>query len=103
MRAAVGDDAGGALTAATLRQLMKDVVDDGTGTAANVAGLDVAGKTGTAETGHNGKNTHQVHEGRWWLACWSCMRHPAQHTQTKPKAHTRDMDTSLHKRQSREG
>ncbi|MEI6687977.1 MAG: penicillin-binding protein 2 [Thermoleophilia bacterium] len=43
-------------TAATLRQLMKDVVDDGTGTAANVAGLDVAGKTGTAETGRDGKN-----------------------------------------------
>jgi peptidoglycan glycosyltransferase len=43
-------------TAATLRQLMKDVVDDGTGAAANVAGLDVAGKTGTAETGRDGKN-----------------------------------------------
>ena len=43
-------------TAAILRQLMKDVVDDGTGAAANVAGLDVAGKTGTAETGKDGKN-----------------------------------------------
>ncbi|MGI9116839.1 MAG: peptidoglycan D,D-transpeptidase FtsI family protein [Gaiellales bacterium] len=43
-------------TAATLRTLMKDVVDDGTGTAANVAGLDVAGKTGTAETGREGRN-----------------------------------------------
>ena len=38
-------------TAATLRTLMRQVVDDGTGTAANVAGLDIAGKTGTAETG----------------------------------------------------
>ena len=43
-------------TAATLRLLMKEVVDDGTGTAANVAGLDVAGKTGTAETGTAGRN-----------------------------------------------
>ncbi len=43
-------------TAATLRELMKQVVDDGTGSAANVEGLDVAGKTGTAETGRNGKN-----------------------------------------------
>ena len=43
-------------TAAILRRLMKEVVDDGTGTAANVAGLDVAGKTGTAETGTQGRN-----------------------------------------------
>lgn len=43
-------------TAATLRELMKQVVDDGTGGAAAVAGLDVAGKTGTAETGRESKN-----------------------------------------------
>ena len=43
-------------TAAILRRLMKEVVDDGTGTAADVAGLDVAGKTGTAETGTQGLN-----------------------------------------------
>ncbi len=43
-------------TAATLRGLMKQVVDEGTGSAAAVAGLDVAGKTGTAETGRAGKN-----------------------------------------------
>ncbi len=43
-------------TAATLRGLMRQVVDDGTGTAANVAGLDIAGKTGTAETGTEGRN-----------------------------------------------
>ena len=43
-------------TAATLRTLMRQVVDDGTGTAANVAGLDIAGKTGTAETGTEGRN-----------------------------------------------
>ena len=43
-------------TAATLRGLMREVVDDGTGSAANVAGLDIAGKTGTAETGEEGRN-----------------------------------------------
>jgi peptidoglycan glycosyltransferase len=43
-------------TAAELRQLMRDVVDDGTGAAASVDGLDVAGKTGTAETGREGRN-----------------------------------------------
>ncbi len=43
-------------TASALRTLMKQVVDDGTGAAAAVVGLDVAGKTGTAETGRVGKN-----------------------------------------------
>ena len=43
-------------TAATLRILMQEVVDDGTGAAASVDGLDVAGKTGTAETGRDGRN-----------------------------------------------
>jgi penicillin-binding protein A len=38
-------------TAATLRQLMIAVVDHGTGTAAQLPGIEVAGKTGTAELG----------------------------------------------------
>lgn len=38
-------------TAATLTSLMQQVVTEGTGTAAQVAGVSVAGKTGTAETG----------------------------------------------------
>ncbi len=43
-------------TAAQLRLLMQEVVDDGTGAAARVEGLDVAGKTGTAEKGEDGLN-----------------------------------------------
>lgn len=43
-------------TAATLAGLMRQVVDEGTGGAARIEGLDVAGKTGTAETGREGLN-----------------------------------------------
>ena len=44
-------------TAHELRDMMRRVVEEGTGTAANVEGLSVAGKTGTAETGVTGFNT----------------------------------------------
>jgi peptidoglycan glycosyltransferase len=45
-------------TAAAVTQMMVSVVENGTGTAAQVSGMSVAGKTGTAETevGANQKN-----------------------------------------------
>jgi len=43
-------------TAAELALLMRQVVDEGSGGAARTDGLDVAGKTGTAETGREGRN-----------------------------------------------
>jgi len=43
-------------TAAELRQMMTNVVEEGTGTAANLQGLNAAGKTGTAEVGPVGSN-----------------------------------------------
>ena len=49
-------------TAATLKQYMIQVVQRGTGTAAQISGVAVAGKTGTAETGTT-ENPHA-----WFIA-----------------------------------
>jgi penicillin-binding protein A len=43
-------------TAAKLTEMMKNVVREGTGTAAALEGVEVAGKTGTAELNNNGLN-----------------------------------------------
>jgi peptidoglycan glycosyltransferase len=50
-------------TAATLTSMMVDVVNQGTGTNAQIDGVAVAGKTGTAETGIEGENPHT-----WFIA-----------------------------------
>jgi penicillin-binding protein A len=43
-------------TAGSLTQMMRRVVEEGTGTAANLSGVNVAGKTGTASIGAPGSN-----------------------------------------------
>jgi len=46
-------------TAQQLAQMMKKVVEEGTGTPAQLGGIDVAGKTGTASVGPQGSNLTQ--------------------------------------------
>jgi penicillin-binding protein A len=58
-----------ARSAATMTQLMELVVRGGTGTAANISGVTVAGKTGTAEVDVNG-----VRKNHAWFVCFA----PAQ-------------------------
>jgi peptidoglycan glycosyltransferase len=51
--------------AAELQQIMRDVVEEGTGTAANLEGLNIGGKTGTASTG--GTRNGQPLDDAWFL------------------------------------
>ena len=57
------------VTAATMKQFMLQVVQRGTGTAAQIPGIQVAGKTGTAET-NPGENPHA------WFIAFAPADHP---------------------------
>jgi peptidoglycan glycosyltransferase len=57
-------------TAAALTEMMSRVVEEGTGTAAALAGVRVAGKTGTAEVGANREFTQP------WFICFAPVDNP---------------------------
>jgi peptidoglycan glycosyltransferase len=56
-------------TASELKDMMVAAVTSGTGTAAQISGVEVAGKTGTAETGAQGVNTT-------WFICFAPANDP---------------------------
>jgi peptidoglycan glycosyltransferase len=56
-------------TAQTVTEMMTAVVDEGTGTAAQIEGIKVAGKTGTAQT-VEGQNPHT------WFICFAPADNP---------------------------
>jgi peptidoglycan glycosyltransferase len=56
-------------TASEITSMMVAAVNDGTGGAAQIPGISVAGKTGTAETGNSGINTT-------WFICFAPADHP---------------------------
>ena len=58
-------------SARQLTELMRRVVTGGTGTAANIAGADVAGKTGTAEVTVDGEIMNHG-----WFICFAPASHP---------------------------
>jgi peptidoglycan glycosyltransferase len=58
-------------TARTMTRLMRDVVIGGTGSAADIAGLEVAGKTGTAEVDVRGERRNHA-----WFVCFAPASNP---------------------------
>ncbi len=58
-------------TASELTQMMRHVVEEGTGTAVQLPGIDVAGKTGTAEVGAVGSGLTQP-----WFIAFAPAAHP---------------------------
>jgi peptidoglycan glycosyltransferase len=69
--APTGERAVSRKTAATMKDLMRSVVEGGTGTGAGISGVSVAGKTGTAEVDVGGERKNHA-----WFVCFAPVEDP---------------------------
>jgi len=73
-------------TAATMKRILQKVVEKGTGTVAKIEGLDIGGKTGTAQIAEGGSYGHNYNSSFFGFANDATRRYTIGVTVIRPKA-----------------